>query len=805
MFPHRKYSIPLSMPIFCSLHLQVALQLPDELLPLAPALAARLQQLSCSRQISSAPASTRRFAVLGDTSYGACCVDEVNAAHMSADAVIHYGHACLSAPASLPVLYVFDRLPVDVSALAATVAEAVVAARAASSSEATREAVLLLWEPGYAHALPAVLAEVGKRLAAATPGSSSSVGAVESAAAASGSAAACSGRERLDEPVRLQSPCSDDLIVPHFWRASVPAAARSRVAAAAASAATAAGSCGCSAEPAKSADPGSRALAAHDASADGSFCCGAADSSASASSAGAGCCGSAARPSSACCEGNGSGAAAAAGGCASGSCACSARRAAAGGAGTGEAAPPAPGQTAVSTRGSGSASVSSAQHVCCGLHYSLPHGSMQRDHARIRVLHVGVRPPRMRAVMLTYAAAAGLTFVDPAPAPAVSSGASASPAPARPLPTVSVAAQVRRQINAAYMHVESIRKARTLGIVAGTLAVAGRNEIIAALRAGAKAAGKAAYVLVVGKLTVAKLGNFPEIDAFVLVACPEQALLDVEATRAHAKPLVTPHEALVALTSIVAARAGGADSDDDGGSAEGGLSWAGAGELDFQRLVSSVKGLSLSAFAAPEGSAASAAAKGDGSTRSRRRKAGAAGAGADGAGKADFSTEGQFSDDDDDEAGDDAGEGDAAAAEAAAAETALVRRADSDSALSTSVFTSAAATYLQQKRTWRGLQYEYDPDAAVETASVARPLPASAASGGAGEGDASRSALVLVGSATADGGALAAGGAGAGARHHFDTRIREGLTGIASRYEKEHGSETIFAGKPVIASTAARE
>lgn len=404
----------------------------------------------------------------------------------------------------------------------------------------------------------------------------------------------------------------------------------------------------------------------------------------------------------------------------------------------------------------------------------------------------------MRAVMLTFASAAALTFVDPAPAPAAAADAAPATAatasaavvpsaPTRPLPTVSVAAQVRRQINAAYMHVEAIRKASTIGIVAGTLAVAGRNEVIAALRAGAKAAGKAAYVLVVGKLTVAKLGNFPDIDAFVLVACPEQALLDVETTRAHAKPVVTPHEALVALTSIAAARAAGADSDDDGGSAEGGLSWAGAGELDFQRLIRSVRGLVLSAFAAGPGGASAAASDAAASERGPRRRR-------RGGGGADFSTEGHFSDSDDE--GDD--DSSAAAADVDA-QTALVRRADADSALSTAVFTSAAATYLQQKRTWRGLQYEYDADAAAETASVARPLPAATAAGGAG-GDAS-SAIVLVGSATAEGGSLTAGGSAA--RHQFDTRIREGLSGIASRYESEHGSATVFAGKPVVAPPTA--
>ena len=39
-------------------------------------------------------------------------------------------------------------------------------------------------------------------------------------------------------------------------------------------------------------------------------------------------------------------------------------------------------------------------------------------------------------------------------------------------------------------------------------------------------AGRRAYTFVVGKINAAKLSNFPEVDVFVLVACPENALLD---------------------------------------------------------------------------------------------------------------------------------------------------------------------------------------------------------------------------------------------------------------------------------------
>jgi diphthamide biosynthesis protein 2 len=54
-----------------------------------------------------------KFTVLADTSYGSCCVDEIAGEHVEADAVVHYGRACLSPTARLPVLHVFTHRPLD--------------------------------------------------------------------------------------------------------------------------------------------------------------------------------------------------------------------------------------------------------------------------------------------------------------------------------------------------------------------------------------------------------------------------------------------------------------------------------------------------------------------------------------------------------------------------------------------------------------------------------------------------------------------------------------------------------------------
>ncbi|KAK1809118.1 Diphthamide biosynthesis protein 2 [Friedmanniomyces endolithicus] len=55
-----------------------------------------------------------RLCILADTSYGACCVDEIAAEHVDAEVVVHYGRSCLSPTARLPVIYVFTSKPLDV-------------------------------------------------------------------------------------------------------------------------------------------------------------------------------------------------------------------------------------------------------------------------------------------------------------------------------------------------------------------------------------------------------------------------------------------------------------------------------------------------------------------------------------------------------------------------------------------------------------------------------------------------------------------------------------------------------------------
>ncbi|KAJ7074706.1 diphthamide biosynthesis protein [Mycena amicta] len=92
---------------------RVALQFPDELLHDSVPIYRRLK----------AGIGSRELYVLADTSYGSCCVDEVAAQHVDADAMVHYGYACMSQTSRLPVIYVFGKKPVDADDCVRQVAE----------------------------------------------------------------------------------------------------------------------------------------------------------------------------------------------------------------------------------------------------------------------------------------------------------------------------------------------------------------------------------------------------------------------------------------------------------------------------------------------------------------------------------------------------------------------------------------------------------------------------------------------------------------------------------------------------------
>ena len=62
-----------------------------------------------------------RFALIGDSAFESCCVDEVAARHIGAEVVVHIGYAC-GCKGVLETIYIPDRHPLDLSALQACLA-----------------------------------------------------------------------------------------------------------------------------------------------------------------------------------------------------------------------------------------------------------------------------------------------------------------------------------------------------------------------------------------------------------------------------------------------------------------------------------------------------------------------------------------------------------------------------------------------------------------------------------------------------------------------------------------------------------
>ncbi|CAI9728870.1 2-3-amino-3-carboxypropylhistidine synthase subunit 2-like [Octopus vulgaris] len=105
---------------------------------------------------------------------------------------------------------------------------------------------------------------------------------------------------------------------------------------------------------------------------------------------------------------------------------------------------------------------------------------------------------------------------------------------------------INKKLMRRYYMIERIKDANIIGIVVGTLGVSDYLQCVHRMESIIKKAEKKSYTFVVGKLNVAKLSNFLEIDIFVLVACAENSLID---SKEFFKPIVTPFEVEIALNS----------------------------------------------------------------------------------------------------------------------------------------------------------------------------------------------------------------------------------------------------------------
>ncbi|CAM9778797.1 unnamed protein product [Ectocarpus sp. 12 AP-2014] len=87
----------------------VALQFPEGLLMYACVISDILEQFAGCQSV-----------ILGDVTYGACCIDDLTAKALDCDMLVHYGHSCLVpiAVTAVKVLYVFVEISIDTDHLA---------------------------------------------------------------------------------------------------------------------------------------------------------------------------------------------------------------------------------------------------------------------------------------------------------------------------------------------------------------------------------------------------------------------------------------------------------------------------------------------------------------------------------------------------------------------------------------------------------------------------------------------------------------------------------------------------------------
>ncbi|XP_072099361.1 2-(3-amino-3-carboxypropyl)histidine synthase subunit 1 [Mobula birostris] len=84
---------------------RVALQMPEGLQMFACAIADIIERFTGADTL-----------IMGDVTYGACCVDDFTARALGADFMVHYGHSCLvpiDATAGIKMLYVFVDIKID--------------------------------------------------------------------------------------------------------------------------------------------------------------------------------------------------------------------------------------------------------------------------------------------------------------------------------------------------------------------------------------------------------------------------------------------------------------------------------------------------------------------------------------------------------------------------------------------------------------------------------------------------------------------------------------------------------------------
>ncbi len=103
---------------------------------------------------------------------------------------------------------------------------------------------------------------------------------------------------------------------------------------------------------------------------------------------------------------------------------------------------------------------------------------------------------------------------------------------------------VNRALMRRYVMMLKAREAKVFGILITTTSSCQVQDMLKAIKHKIRSAGRKFYTVMIGKLNPYKLANFAEVDVFVILSTPEEALVD---SKEYHSPIVTPFELSIAL------------------------------------------------------------------------------------------------------------------------------------------------------------------------------------------------------------------------------------------------------------------
>ena len=133
---------------------RITLQFPDNLICDSATIVHELQRelniVPQANQDTGESNTAQRVWILADTSYSACCVDEVAAEHVRSDLVVHFGDACLNEIDKLQAVFVLGKPTLDVDAIVKQI----------KTAYSTEQKVVLMSDAPHTYLLP----EIAKQL-----------------------------------------------------------------------------------------------------------------------------------------------------------------------------------------------------------------------------------------------------------------------------------------------------------------------------------------------------------------------------------------------------------------------------------------------------------------------------------------------------------------------------------------------------------------------------------------------------------------------------------------------------------------